>query len=166
MTKRQTKVLSAVFGFLLFFEGSFSSLSAQSDEARIVESYVAYVGPRDEFNSRGERLYYLHQMIEQDRANVHAFRKPDSEDRLDSIFHSFQMRMRLSEYLLGTGAVGPFPKGLPDHSRAYHVQISRDVSGVLQARLTLLEDFVGLSKRPYACTRIEIDQGICDGLQF
>lgn len=142
-----------------------SEAVAQNDKGVILESYVAYLGPRDEVNSLGQRLFYLHQMIEQDRANVHEFNIVDPEDRLDSLFHSFGMRTQLSKNLSEKGAVGPFFEGLPKDSRTFRVVLRSHSLDGFSAELSHIEGF-NTQENLYACTMIEISQEQCSGLQF
>lgn len=66
---------------------------------RLVESYVARLGPEDHFNSSGGRLTSPALIIRQDRANYHKFGVRDPEDQSDDFFQSANNRELLQEFL-------------------------------------------------------------------
>jgi hypothetical protein len=63
------------------------------------DEYVARLGPRDHFNSRGERLISAAAIIRQDRANYHEFGIRDAEDESDHFFAAKQNRALMERYL-------------------------------------------------------------------
>lgn len=76
---------------LVLVVGTISSAHAQSSitaapKVRLLESYRAYIGRSDLFNSSGVRLTRPWQIIRQDRANVHLYGVRDRGDQLDSFF--------------------------------------------------------------------------------
>ena len=73
---------------------------------RLVENYVARLGPEDHFNSSGERLTSPALIIRQDRANYHKFGVRDPEDQSDDFFQSASNRELLQE-LLDRGRTTP-----------------------------------------------------------
>lgn len=75
-------------------------------QGRILESYIARLGPADHFNSYGERLTTAAAVIRQDRANFHVYGQRDSEDEGDRFFASRENRARM-EALLAAGRAGP-----------------------------------------------------------
>lgn len=66
---------------------------------RLVESYVARLGPEDHFSSSGGRLTSPALIIRQDRANYHKFGVRDPEDQSDGFFQSANNRELLQEFL-------------------------------------------------------------------
>jgi hypothetical protein len=66
---------------------------------RLEQSFVARLSHRDHFNSRGERLTTIAQIIRQDRANFHRFNRRDPEDTSDSVFNEYENR-RILEVLV------------------------------------------------------------------
>jgi hypothetical protein len=76
--------------------------SVLSEEAS--ESYVARLGIKDHFNSKGERLSSVAAIIRQDRANFHDLNVRDSEDESDSLFGNKTNREHL-EGMLNRGFV-------------------------------------------------------------
>lgn len=66
----------------------------------LLEVYVAFVGPSDHYNSRGERLTEPWQIIRQDRANFHRFGIRDPGDQGDRYFASSANRARMERMLL------------------------------------------------------------------
>ncbi len=65
-----------------------------------LETYFAYLGPDDHFNSRGARLTQPWQVIRQDRANYHRFGIRDQSDNYDSFFSSKSNRARMEKMIL------------------------------------------------------------------
>lgn len=59
---------------------------------RLQDEYIAYIGPHDLFASDGVRLTEAWQVIRQDRANYHRFRRRDRGDESDSFFASVENR--------------------------------------------------------------------------
>lgn len=86
-----------------------SSASAQSsirsvERDGVIESYVAYIGEDDLYNSSGVRLRRPWEIIRQDRANVHRFGIRQRGDEMDSFFGSQANRERL-EAMLASGSI-------------------------------------------------------------
>ena len=69
-------------------------------QGRLLEVYVAYLGPDDHYNSRGERLSEPWQVIRQDRANFHRFGIRDRGDEGDRFFASAANRARMERMVL------------------------------------------------------------------
>lgn len=91
---------AAVVAFaLLFISGAPAPVKAQ-----VLESYTAFIGPNDVFNSRGARLTEPWQIVRQDRANYHRFRVRDNGDQGDSFFASANNRARM-EQLIRSGHI-------------------------------------------------------------
>ncbi|WP_319771877.1 hypothetical protein [Breoghania sp.] len=67
---------------------------------RLLEVYVAYLGPDDHYNSRGQRLSEPWQVIRQDRANYHRFGIRDRGDEGDRFFASAANRARMERMVL------------------------------------------------------------------
>ncbi len=65
-----------------------------------LETYFAYLGPDDHFNSKGARLTQPWQVIRQDRANYHRFGIRDQSDNYDSFFSSKANRARMERMIL------------------------------------------------------------------
>ena len=89
-------VVAAVLGILAV---QFLSVPSQA-QGRFLESYTAFLGPNDHFNSRGTRLTQPWQIIRQDRANVHRFGRGDQGDEWDSYFGSANNRARMERMIL------------------------------------------------------------------
>lgn len=70
------------------------SLRAQDGPQAI---YRARLSARDHFNSSGERLKNAAEIIRQDRANFHRYRKRDKEDTGDPIFSDAAARASLDD---------------------------------------------------------------------
>ncbi|MBY3418546.1 hypothetical protein HFN87_35610 [Rhizobium laguerreae] len=65
----------------------------------LVESYRAYIGEADVFNSNGARLTQPWQIIRQDRANFHQYGVRDRDDETDSFFADTVNRQALEQML-------------------------------------------------------------------
>lgn len=75
-----------------------SSVTATHSD-RLIESYRAYIGQGDVFNSNGARLTQPWQIIRQDRANYHQFHRRDRGDESDSFFADAANRQALETML-------------------------------------------------------------------
>jgi hypothetical protein len=73
--------------------------SAPALADRLIERYVARLGPEDHFNSSGERLSSPALIVRQDRANYHKYGVRDPEDESDSFFQNAGNRELLQEFL-------------------------------------------------------------------
>ncbi|MDM9624547.1 hypothetical protein QTL95_01475 [Rhizobium sp. S152] len=65
----------------------------------LIESYRAYIGQADLFNSNGVRLTQPWQIIRQDRANFHQYGVRDRDDESDSFFGDPVNRQALEQML-------------------------------------------------------------------
>lgn len=88
-----------------------SSAIAQSTITRApsagpIDSYRAYIGRDDLYNSNGVRLTRPWQIIRQDRANFHAYGLRDRGDDSDSFFADSVNRQAL-EQMLANGSMAP-----------------------------------------------------------
>ena len=86
-----------------------TSASAQSSITRsgttmLLDSYVAYIGDNDLYNSNGARLREPWQVIRQDRANFHRYGIRDRLDEDDSFFASADNRAAM-ERMLANGTI-------------------------------------------------------------
>lgn len=100
---------------------------AQADE--LVESYNAYIGQDDLYNSGNERLTQPWQVIRQDRANVHRFGVRQPGDEIDGFFGS-QRNRELAERMIRNGRIdGAAARRLLNGDVRVHVQIWRGAGG-------------------------------------
>lgn len=74
-----------------------SPSAAQAQQ--ILDSYTAFIGPQDLFNSRGQRLTSAAAVIRQDRANYHRFGLIDPEDTGDTFFGDARNRELLEAWV-------------------------------------------------------------------
>lgn len=79
-----------------------STGAARADE--LIESYGAYIGQDDLYNSSNARLTQPWQVIRQDRANVHRFGIRQPGDDTDSFFASARNR-ELAERMISHGRI-------------------------------------------------------------
>jgi hypothetical protein len=73
---------------------------------QVVESYVAYIGRADLYNSSGGRLTQPWQILRQDRANFHRFGISQQGDQWDSFFGSIDNRA-IMERMVMNGYIEP-----------------------------------------------------------
>jgi len=73
---------------------------------QLLESYTAFLGWGDHYNSNGQRLTEPWQIIRQDRANYHRYGTGDPQDQWDSFFGDFNNRARAEE-MLRNGYISP-----------------------------------------------------------
>lgn len=100
---------------------------ARADE--LIESYGAYIGQDDLYNSSNERLTQPWQVIRQDRANVHRFGVRQPGDDIDGFFASARNR-ELAERMLRSGRIeGAAARRLLDGDVRIHVEIWRGAGG-------------------------------------
>lgn len=97
-------ILSFLFVGTMLSPASAQSTITHDGSARLLNSYRAYIGSDDLYNSKGERLTQPWQIIRQDRANYHAYRRRDRGDQGDNFFSDPANRQRL-EAMLASGAI-------------------------------------------------------------
>lgn len=71
------------------------SLVPQANAEQLIESYGAYIGEDDLYNSGGARLTKAWQIIRQDRANYHRFGRVQNGDEGDNYFDNIDNRALL-----------------------------------------------------------------------
>ena len=100
---------------------------AKADE--LIESYGAYIGQDDLYNSSNERLTQPWQVIRQDRANVHRFGVRQPGDDVDGFFASARNR-DLAERMIRNGRVeGSAARKLLNGDVRVYVEIWRGAGG-------------------------------------
>lgn len=97
-------LLSFILAAAMFGPAAAQSTITRDSSAKLIESYRAYIGSDDLYNSKGERLTLPWQIIRQDRANYHAYRRRDRGDQGDSFFSLPSNRQRL-EAMLASGNI-------------------------------------------------------------
>ncbi|WLR94519.1 hypothetical protein [Shinella zoogloeoides] len=104
-----------------------ASTTARADE--LLESYNAYIGQDDLYNSSNERLTQPWQVIRQDRANVHRFGVRQPGDDVDGFFASARNR-DLAERMIRNGRVeGSAARKLLNGDVRVYVEIWRGAGG-------------------------------------
>lgn len=104
-----------------------SSGVAHADE--LIESYGAYIGQDDLYNSSNERLTQPWQVIRQDRANVHRFGVRQPGDDVDGFFASPRNR-ELAERMIRNGQIdGQAARLLLNGDVRINVEIWRGAGG-------------------------------------
>lgn len=99
-------VKALLVGAALLFSAGFGSFPVAQAQGQLLDSYVAFIGPNDHFNSKGGRLTEPWQIIRQDRANYHRFRVRDPGDEGDIFFSSMANRGRMERMILN-GYINP-----------------------------------------------------------
>ncbi|WP_267553667.1 hypothetical protein [Rhizobium rhizogenes] len=97
-------VLSLILAAAMFGPAAAQSTITRDNSAKLIESYRAYIGSDDLYNSKGDRLTLPWQIIRQDRANYHAYRRRDRGDQGDSFFSLPSNRQKL-EAMLASGNI-------------------------------------------------------------
>lgn len=104
-----------------------SAGAAKADE--LIESYSAYIGQDDLYNSSNERLTQPWQVIRQDRANVHRFGVRQPGDEVDGFFGSARNR-ELAERMIRKGRIErSAARRLLNGDVPIHVEIWRGAGG-------------------------------------
>jgi hypothetical protein len=95
------KSLAAAIGLvaLLCDQASAQSSVTATHSNNLIETYRAFIGQADLFNSNGVRLSQPWQIIRQDRANFHQFGVRDRGDESDSFFADAGNRQALETML-------------------------------------------------------------------
>ncbi len=70
-------------------------------------SYQAKLSSKDHYNSRGVPLKKAEDIIAQDRANYHKFKKRDPQDEYDSYFTTLENRLKIKRMLQRGGSLTP-----------------------------------------------------------
>ena len=83
---------------------------AMAGDMQVLDSYYAYLGDADHYNSKGTRLAEYWQVIRQDRANYHRFGIQDPYDEPDTLFDDPNSRALLETLL----RQNPLPKSEAD----------------------------------------------------
>lgn len=82
----------------------FALLAQAAQAQQLIAGYYTTIGPNDLFNSGGARLTSLGQILQQDRANLHRFGRPDPFDQSDPVFADQALRARIPDlYAAGPG---------------------------------------------------------------
>ena len=119
----RTGLFAAVFAAVLAVPAG----AARADE--LIESYGAYIGQDDLYNSSNERLTQPWQVIRQDRANVHRFGVRQPGDEIDGFFTSARNR-ELAERMIRSGRIDrQAARVLLDGDVRIHVEIWRGAGG-------------------------------------
>jgi hypothetical protein len=117
------RLFAAAFAAVL----AVSADAARADE--LIESYGAYIGQDDLYNSNNERLTQPWQVLRQDRANVHRFGVRQPGDDLDSFFASSRNR-ELAERMIRAGRIErSAARRLLDGDVQIYVEIWRGAGG-------------------------------------
>jgi len=96
--KRMLKTLTAIAAMTAALAGAV--VPGARAQGPLLETYVAFIGPADHYNSRGARLSEPWQIIRQDRANFHKFGIRDRGDEGDRFFSSIANRNRMERMIL------------------------------------------------------------------
>lgn len=82
-----------IFGLVLCLMLAAPAAQAQS----LIAQYYTVIGPGDFYNSAGARLTDFGAILQQDRANLHRFGKPDAQDGWDPVFGDAANRGRIPQ---------------------------------------------------------------------
>lgn len=104
-----------------------STGAAHADE--LLESYDAYIGQDDLYNSSNERLTQPWQVIRQDRANVHRFGIRQPGDDIDNFFASARNRDLAERMIRGGRIEGSAARRILNGDVRISVEIWRGAGG-------------------------------------
>ncbi|RWA75000.1 hypothetical protein [Mesorhizobium sp.] len=122
----------AVAGLLAVLGLNASTVRAQD----MLGSYVARISERDHHASDGYQLESAAQMVRQDRANWHKFRRRDSDDQGDPWFRGNDDRAQLERMLERGGAMsGATRRAIVNGEPLIEVDVYPD-----RVRVSILED--------------------------
>ncbi len=76
-----------------------SAASAETCNSELLGSYYAMIGSQDLVSSAGARLRTVAAILQQDRANMHRFRRFDPQDDSDQLFQSAASRALIPRWL-------------------------------------------------------------------
>jgi len=88
---KKINILSIIFGRAILS----STFLATPARGQIV-SYCTYISRNDIFNTNGQRLRRVSQIIQQDRANLHKFGRGDADDDYENYFTNYNSRAALA----------------------------------------------------------------------
>ena len=120
----KTAIIAFSFTIIAFLSSTL--LIAPAFAQKLLDSYIARIGPNDHFNSRGVRLKSASAIIRQDRANFHKFGKADAEDEHDSFFNSKANRGRMERMLRNGSSTRSAINSIVNHQPLIRVKIYRN----------------------------------------
>lgn len=91
-----TTAFALTFASACFAQSSVTIAPAQME---VLETYRAYIGRDDLFNSSGVRLTKPWEVLRQDRANFHQFGTRQKDEETDSFFGTPENRQRMEGML-------------------------------------------------------------------
>jgi hypothetical protein len=101
-----------------------AGLSGPAEADEFLGSYVARISDRDHHASDGYPLDSAAQMVRQDRANYHKFRRRDRDDENDVWFRGNEDRARLERMLQRPGAMsGPVKRAISNGEPLIQVDV-------------------------------------------
>ncbi|MBP0016563.1 MAG: hypothetical protein J7647_03275 [Cyanobacteria bacterium SBLK] len=122
---KNTEILSAILSRTIL-SSAFLTTSAQ---AQIV-SYCTYISRNDIFNTSGQRLRSVSQIIQQDRANLHKFNRGDANDGYENYFTTYNNRVALARAI--------------ENSNVGRVNMSRELhNNILNGNAYVCVDYYG-----------------------
>ncbi|MGE0179692.1 MAG: hypothetical protein AB7O91_07730 [Sphingomonas sp.] len=89
----------AIFGAAAMLALAMPVTAAQACGGDLLGVYNTRISNRDLFASDGLRLTSVAAILQQDRANMHRFRRPDRGDQSDDMFVSAQSRALIPRWL-------------------------------------------------------------------
>lgn len=92
---------------MLLLAAAMAAFAAPAMADEYLGSYVARISDSDHYNSNGQYLDSVAQMVRQDRANFHKYGIRDPDDDSDPWFRTNGQRARLQSMLERGGAFGP-----------------------------------------------------------
>ena len=97
------KRIRTLLAVLAIASAALAGFTGTAVAQHLVESYWAYIGTQDLYNSKGVRLSAPWQVLRQDRANVHKFGISQVGDEWDSLFGSYDNRAAMEQMIMNGG---------------------------------------------------------------
>lgn len=101
----------------------------------LVGGYRAYIGNADLYNSKGQRLSTVEQVLRQDRANVHRFNISQAGDEWDPYFDSYEGRSEMDRLLRNGSISAGARQVLSQGGGAVYVGVYGDGGGITSLRV-------------------------------
>lgn len=105
---------------------AFSLVGTRADarnQSDVIDSYTAFIGHDDLFNSSGTRLTEAAEILRQDRANVHDRNIYQKGDEIDGFFGEVSNREKLAD-MLSSGSISNDAELIIEHGNCWvNVQI-------------------------------------------
>lgn len=113
----------ATIAALIFTSSLVGTRADARNQSDVIDSYTAFIGHDDLFNSSGTRLTEAAEILRQDRANVHDRNIYQDGDEVDGFFGEVSNREKLAD-MLSSGSISNDAELIIKHGNCWvNVQI-------------------------------------------